>query len=71
MKDDGIYESDNTSSIATAQLPVPQTRSSIRRNEYVNIPLKQVKTTNIWNKKNVIWNKNLRNIIDNEIFQEL
>ena len=32
-------DSDNTSSVVTAQMPVPQLRSSIRRNEYVNIPV--------------------------------
>merc|ERR1712018_423828 len=34
-----VSESDNCSSVATAQIPVPQQRSSIRRNEYVNIPI--------------------------------
>ena len=34
-----MSESDNCSSVATAQIPVPQQRSSIRRNEYVNIPI--------------------------------
>ena len=32
-------DSDNTSSVATAQMPVPQQRSSIRRSEYVNMPV--------------------------------
>ena len=36
-----VSESDNCSSVATAQIPVPQQRSSIRRNEYVNIPIPQ------------------------------
>ena len=36
---DQVSDSDNTSSVATAQIPVPQQRSSIRRNEYVNIPV--------------------------------
>ena len=37
-------DSDNSDSVVTAQMPVPQTRSSIRRNEYVNIPVQpQVK----------------------------
>jgi len=36
---DTVSDSDNTSSVATAQIPVPQQRSSIRRNEYVNIPV--------------------------------
>ena len=31
--------SDTNSSVVTAQMPVPQLRSSIRRNEYVNIPV--------------------------------
>merc|ERR1719458_336741 len=34
-----VSERDNCSSVATAQIPVPQQRSSIRRNEYVNIPI--------------------------------
>ena len=34
-----ISDSDNGSSVVTAQMPVPQLRSSIRRNEYVNIPV--------------------------------
>jgi hypothetical protein len=43
---DQVSDSDNTSSVATAQMPVPLQRSSIRRNEYVNIPIPQkVKTT--------------------------
>ena len=32
-------DSDNSDSVVTAQMPVPQIRSSIRRNEYVNIPV--------------------------------
>ena len=33
-------DSDNNSSVVTAAMPpVPQLRSSIRRNEYVNIPV--------------------------------
>ena len=35
-------ESDATSSVATAQMPVPSIRGSTRRNEYVNIPLNKV-----------------------------
>ena len=34
-----VSDSDNSDSVVTAQMPVPQTRSSIRRNEYVNIPV--------------------------------
>ena len=35
-------DSDNNSSVVTAAMPpVPQLRSSIRRNEYVNIPVTQ------------------------------
>ena len=41
-------DSCDTSSVVTAQMPpVPQLRSSIRRNEYVNIPITQ-KVTVIW-----------------------
>jgi len=37
---DQVSDSDNTSSVATApQVPVPPLRSSIRRNEYVNLPV--------------------------------
>jgi hypothetical protein len=42
---DQVSDSDNTSSVATAQMPVPLQRSSIRRNEYVNIPIPQKVTT--------------------------
>ncbi len=40
-----VSDSDNTSSVATAQMPVPLQRSSIRRNEYVNIPIPPKVTT--------------------------
>ena len=39
---DNSDDSDNTSSVATAQMPVPTIRGSTRRNEYVNIPLPKV-----------------------------
>ena len=49
-----VSESDNCSSVATAQIPVPQQRSSIRRNEYVNIPIPP--RVSFSSKLHIIWN---------------